>query len=76
MTDNPICKTERDHGQGEQSCGWGRWVVVEWDGWRIWGGWMQTVTFRMDGQGGPTLQHGELCVIQQKLKKHCKSTLL
>ena len=27
-----------------------RGVVREWDGWGVWGWWMQTVTFGMDGQ--------------------------
>ena len=38
--------------QGERS--WGM------DGARVWGEQMQTVTYRMDKQQGPTVQHGEL----------------
>ena len=48
---------------------------------RVWGWWRQTVTLGMDGQWGPTVEQRELCVIghfaiQQKLKNHCKSTIL
>ena len=25
----------------------------EWDGWQIWGWWIQTITFGMDGQWAP-----------------------
>ena len=32
----------------------------EWDGWGVWGWWMQTVTFGMDRQWGPIIQPGEL----------------
>ena len=39
--------------------GWGR----EWDGWGVQGFWIQIVIYGMDGQWGPTAQHGELCVI-------------
>ena len=56
----PIYKTERHHGQGEQTCdsqgGWGR----EWNGWVLWGLGMQTAIFGMDGQWGPTVQHKEM----------------
>ena len=31
----------------------------KWDGRRILGWWMQTVTFRVDKQWGPTVQHRE-----------------
>ena len=34
----------------------------EWDGQAVWGFWMQTVVFGMDGQWGSTVQHRELCV--------------
>ena len=33
------------------------------DGRGVWGLGMQTVTFGMDGQWGPAVQHRELCVI-------------
>ena len=59
-------KTETDHGQEEQTwssgLGWGekegmgRMVTLG-----IWG--MQTVTFGMDGQWDPTVQHREMSVI-------------
>ena len=45
-TDDPIYKKETDHSQGEQPCGSQRGVGK---GWAVWGFWMQTVTFRMDG---------------------------
>ena len=35
----------------------------EWNGWGVWGWWIQTVTFGMDEQWAPTVQHRELCVI-------------
>ena len=34
---------------------------VGWTG--VWGCWMQTVTFGMDGQWASNVQHRELCVI-------------
>ena len=62
-TDDPTYKTEKDHGQGEQTCGsqWGG--RRQWDGWTVWNFWMQTVRFGMDGQWGPTVQHKELCMV-------------
>ena len=35
----------------------------EWDGWRVCGWWIQTVTFGTNGQWAPNVQHMELCVI-------------
>ena len=35
----------------------------EWDGWGVWGWWIQTVTVGVDGQWTPAVQHRELCVI-------------
>ena len=65
-TDDPIYKTETNHGQREQTCGSrggeGGWRE-EIGGPAVWGFWMQTVVFGMDGQWGPTIQHRELCVI-------------
>ena len=61
-TDGPIYKTETDHGQGEQTCGCQGRGGREWDGWGVWGVWMQTVTFGMERQWGPALQHRELDV--------------
>ena len=54
-TEDPIYKTEIDHAQGEQTRGsqWGE--GREWDEQGVWGFWMQTVTFGMDGQWGPTV---------------------
>ena len=49
----------------------------EWDGWGVWGFGMQTVTFGMDGQWDPTIQHRELCVIGSlcHTTKYSKETL-
>ena len=36
----------------------------EWDGWAFWlFFWMKNVTFGMDGQWDPTVQHRKLCMI-------------
>ena len=60
--DDPIYKTETDHGQREETCGsWGG--GAEWDGQAVWDFWMQIVIFGMDGQWEPTVQHREMCVI-------------
>ena len=79
-TDDPIYKTEPDHGHRQQTCGCQGREGRKWDGQGIWGCWMQTVTFGMDGQWASTVQHRELYVmghfaVQQKLKKHVKSTI-
>ena len=50
-------------GQGEQTCSCQGGMGRQWDGWGVWLWWMQTATFGMDGQFGPTVQHRELCVI-------------
>ena len=79
--DEPTYKTETDHGHGEQTCGCQGWAVRERDGQGVWGWWIQTVTFGTDGQCALTVHTGN-CVwlghsaVQQKLKKHCKSTIL
>ena len=72
-TNDPIYKTETDHGHGEQACGcqWG--VRKEWDGWGVWGWWMQTVTFGMDRQCGLTVQERELCLISWVEYEHILS---
>ena len=31
----------------------------EWDGWGVWGWWIQTIAFGMGKQWGPTVQHRE-----------------
>ena len=62
-TDDPSYKTETDHRHGEQICGCQGREGRVWDGWGVLGWQMQTVTFGMDGQWGPTVQHRELCVI-------------
>lgn len=53
-TDDPIYKTETDQIHGEQTCGCQEGGEREWEGWGVWGGWMQTAYFGMDG---PTVQH-------------------
>ena len=35
----------------------------KWDGLGVWGWQMQTVTFRMDKQGGPAVEHRELYLV-------------
>ena len=32
----------------------------KWDGWGVWGWQVQIITFRMDKQGDPAVQHKEL----------------
>ena len=55
-------KTEKDHGQEEQSWGSRGRKGREWDEWAFWGFiWMQTVIFGMDGQWD-AVQHREMCV--------------
>ena len=48
--DDPIYKTETNHGQGEQNCGCQGQGGWEWDGLGVWSWWIQTVTLGMDGQ--------------------------
>ena len=62
-TDDPIYKTETDRKHGEQTCGCQGGGEREWDGRGVWGWRMQIVTFGMDKQHGPPVQHRELCVI-------------
>ena len=58
-TTEPIYEAQTD-SQREQTCGcqgggvWGR------DELGVWGQQMQTITYRMDEQQGPTVQHREL----------------
>ena len=54
-TDDPIYETEIITDM-ESS------LVVA-SGQEVWGWWMKTVTFGMDGKWGPTIQHRELHVI-------------
>ena len=61
-TDDPIYKTERDHGQGEQTCG-SQEEAGESGMDRVQGFWMQTLKFGMDRQWGSNVQHRELCVM-------------
>ena len=62
-TNNPIYTRETDHRQEEQNCGCRREGGRKWDGQGVWGWQMQTITFRMEKQQGPTAQQGELCPI-------------
>ena len=48
---------------GKQICGCQGGEGREWDEMGIWGQQMQTITFRIDGQWGPAVQHRELCPI-------------
>ena len=59
-TDDLIYKTETDQGHGEQACGCQGEGGREWDGWRFWAWWAQSVTFVIDGQWAPTVQHRKL----------------
>ena len=47
---NLSTKQKQTHRHREQSCGCQGGGVREWDGWGVWGWWMQTITFRMDKQ--------------------------
>ena len=58
-TNDPIYKTERDHEHGEQTCGCQGTVGIESDGQGPWGWQMQTITFGMNKQWDPTVQHRE-----------------
>ena len=65
MAQRILSTKQTDHRQGEQTSGSQRggrrgreW---EWDGWAFGGVWMQTIIFGMDGQWGPTVQHGAIC---------------
>ena len=62
-TNDPIYKTETHHGHGKQTCGCQQGEGKEWDGWQVWGWWIQTVMFGMNGQWAFTVQHRELWVI-------------
>ena len=55
--DDPIYKTEIDHGQGEQMCESQEGGRREWNGWEVW-----SFCYIWNGQWGPTVQHRELCV--------------
>ena len=59
-TNDPIPKTEIDHGHGEQTCHCQRGEGREGDGQGVWGSWMQTTTFGMNKQWSPTVHHREL----------------
>ena len=56
----PTYKTETDHIHREQTC-WGE--GRELDGRGVLGWWIQTLSFEMEGQWAPTVQHRELCVM-------------
>ena len=52
--------TEQEQIRREQTCGCQGRGEREWDRQRVWDWQMQTITFRMDKQCGPTVQHREL----------------
>ena len=54
--------TETD-SQREQTCGCQVGRGREWDGPGVWGQQVQTITFGMDKQWDPIVQHRELCPI-------------
>ena len=60
-------KQKQNHGQGEQTCGCqgrgGSGMDREFGVSRCNPKLLQTVTFRMDKQWGPTVQHRELCPV-------------
>ena len=56
---NLSTEQKQTHRRGKQTCGFqggGEGV----DGLGVWGQQMQNITFRMDNQSGPTVQHREL----------------
>ena len=63
-TDDPIYKTEVEHGQGEKTCGCQEEEGRERDGQGVWAWWIQTVIFGMDGHWGTTVQHREPFAIE------------
>ena len=80
-TDDPMYKTETEHDQGEQICGSYDEGGREWDGWAVWGFLMQTDIFGVNGSGALLYSTGNWVwlghiAVQQKLKKHCQSTIL
>ena len=63
-TNDPIYKTETDHGQREQNCSSaGAGAAGGGVGWTVWGWQTQAVTFGMDKTWGCAVQHRELCPI-------------
>ena len=57
---NLSVKQKQTHKYREQICGCQGGGGREWDGQGVWGWQMQTITFRMDRQQGPTVQHRKL----------------
>ena len=55
---NLVMKQKQTHRHREQTCGC-RARGGDWDRLRVWAQQMQTITYRMDKQQGPTVQHKE-----------------
>ena len=53
-------KQKQTRRQGDQTCDCQVEEMREQDGLGVWSWQMQTITFRMDKQQGPTVCHGEL----------------
>ena len=61
--DDPNDKTETNHRPEEHTCGCQGRAGMEWEGQGVWALWIQTLTFGMDGQWAPTVQHWKLYMI-------------
>ena len=57
---NLFTEQKQTHRHREQTCGCQQGGRSEWDGPGVWGQQGQTITFRMDKQQGPTVQHRDL----------------
>ena len=57
---NLSMKQKQNHGHREQTGGCQGEAGRAEDGPGVWGQQMQTITYRMDGQEGPTVQHREI----------------
>ena len=57
---NLSTEQKQTHRCGEQTWGCQGGGRREWDGGGVWGQQVQTVTFRMEKQQGPAVQHREL----------------
>ena len=60
---NLSTKQKETHGHEAQTCSCQEGGEGEWDGLGVWGQQMQTITYRMNKQQGPTLQNRELYLI-------------
>ena len=57
---NLSTKQKETHRHREQTCGCHGGGGREWDGWGVWGWYVQTIKFRMEKQWGASSQHREL----------------